>query len=356
MSLGGLAIRPVASRQTLRSFTRQLASLVKAGMPLARGLQVLARQERNPRFQGVLHELFAAIEAGATFSEALGRHPRIFGRLHVNRVRAGEAGGALATVLGRLADFLEKNERLRNRVKSAMVYPAVILSVAGAILALLMTFVVPKFEQIFAGLLKGQPLPAPTQWLLGASHLVGGHIMLTLGGAAAAGYAFVLWRRTPGGVRMFDAWRMRAPLVGELAVKAAAAQFSRTLGSLLMGGLPLLEALAITRATAGNIHVADALGRVHERIKQGEGIAVSLEATGIFPEMVAGMIQVGEETGALAEMLERVADAYEDEVDAAVAGLTALVEPVLIVLMALAIGGIVIALFLPIVSVIQHLQ
>jgi type IV pilus assembly protein PilC len=340
------------SRKDLTIFTRQLATLVNAGMPLMRGLEVLRRQERNEAFGRVLAELGRTIGSGGTFSDGLRQHPGIFDSLYLNMVKAGEAGSALGLVLERLARFMEKSDRLKSRVKTAMIYPVIIMAVAASILSVLMIFVVPRFEQIFSGLLRGQPLPRLTRGLLDASNFVRGHAGLTLGAIALGWAAFRMARKTRWGVRSMDWLCIRLPVLGELVLKSAVARFTRTLGSLLASGVPVLEALAIGRDTSGNVHIATAIDHVHDQIKQGASMARPLEETGVFP----GMIQVGEETGALAEMLGRIADTYDEEVDNAVAGLTSVIEPIMIVLMALVVGVIVIALFLPIVSVIQHLQ
>ena len=343
-------------RKDLMAFTRQLATLVNAGLPLTRGLEVLQRQERNPGFRGIMAELVEVIGAGGTLSDGLLRHRRLFDPLYINMVKAGEAGGALGAVLERLAHSLEKTERLKGRVQTAMIYPVVIMAVAGGILTGLMLFVVPKFEQIFSGLLKGQPLPALTRGLLMASTFIRTHCWLTLGAGVVVWVMARSLQKTVPGRRAWDRALLRAPVLGELLLKAMVARFARTLGALLTSGVPILDALTIARATSGNIHVSAALGQVHDRIKQGDSIARPLAATAIFPGLVTGLIQVGEETGALPAMLGRIADTYDEEVDNAVAGLTSVIEPVMIVLMALVVGVIVIALFLPIVSVIQHLQ
>ncbi|MDB6095042.1 MAG: pilus assembly protein PilC [Verrucomicrobia bacterium] len=344
------------SRRTVMLFTRQLATLVNAGMPLARCLEVLKRQERSRGFCAVITRLEGVICAGGNFSDGLGQHPKIFEPLYVNMVKAGEAGGVLGPVLERLAQFMEKSSRLKARVKSAMIYPIVIMAVAGVILSILMIFVVPKFEQIFSGLLKGQPLPALTRALLGVSTLLRGQAWIIVGCAVLAGLALQFLGGTPRGQATIDWLRLRVPVFGELTLKASIARFTRTLGSLLASGVSILEALAITRNTSGNVHVSRALDHVHDRIKQGGTVARSLEETAVFPGMVTGMIQVGEETGSLPEMLGRIASTYDEEVDVAVAGLTSILEPIMIVVMAAVVGMIVIALFLPIVSVIEHLQ
>jgi len=340
----------------LTLFTRQLATLVKAGMPLLRSLEVLGRQEKNVAFRGVVEDLAETIRSGGNFSDGLRQHPRIFDRLYVNMVKAGEAGGVLDTVLKRLARFMEKTERIKGKVKSAMTYPFIVILLAVGIVSALMIFVVPRFEEIFSGLLKGQPLPALTQAVLGFSYFVKDHVVASLGIAVTVGLAFVVFRRTRPGTRALDRLTIRMPVLGDLFLKASIARFTRTFGTLLASGVPILQALTITRDTSGNVHVADAITVVHDRVKEGDTVAGPLESTGIFPGMVTSMIEVGEETGALADMLTRIADIYDDEVDNAVAGLTSIIEPLMIVALALLVGTIVIALFLPIVSIIQHLQ
>jgi type IV pilus assembly protein PilC len=271
-------------------------------------------------------------------------------------VKAGEAGGVLDTVLERLARFMEKTERIKGKVKSAMTYPFIVILLAVGIVSALMIFVVPRFEEIFSGLLKGQPLPALTQAVLGFSYFVKDHVVASLGIAVTVWLGFVVFRRTRPGTRALDRLTIRMPVLGDLFLKASIARFTRTFGTLLASGVPILQALTITRDTSGNVHVADAITVVHDRVKEGDTVAGPLESTGIFPGMVTSMIEVGEETGGLADMLTRIADTYDDEVDNAVAGLTSIIEPLMIVALALLVGTIVIALFLPIVSIIQHLQ
>lgn len=346
--------RPVTPKQ-LAVFTRQLGTLLRAGMPLLRSLEVLARQERKRTFRGVLEALAEDIRAGGTLSAALARHARIFDRLYVNMIKAGEAGGVLDAVLDRLARFQEKGLQLRGKVKAALVYPLIVMTVAVVILAGLLVFVVPKFEQIFADLLKGAPLPPLTQAVLAASAAVRTHYLVVLGLAVGAGLAFRMFRRTSRGAQLVDGWVVRAPVFGDLLLKSLVARFARTLGTLLASGVPILQAITITRDATGNARVATALDLVHERVKGGEPVAGPLEDTQVFPGMVSSMIEVGEHTGQLPEMLHKVADIYDDEVDAAVAGLSSLIEPLLIVFLALVVGTIVIALFLPIIRIVQLL-
>jgi len=343
------------SQKELAVFTRQMGTLTKAGMPLLRGLEVLARQEKNAAFQPVILGLAENIRSGGTLSEGMQRHPKMFDRLYVNMIRAGEAGGVLEVVFERLAEFLEKSVRVRGKIRSAMTYPVIIIMVATAIVAALMVFVVPQFESIFATSLKGQSLPVLTQGVMGVSKFLKNHLGVAVGIGVACFFAGRFLLRTSGGTRWWHGLQLQLPVVGDLLRKAAIARFTRTFGTLLASGVQILEALRITRDTSGNVRIAAAITVVHDRVKEGDSVAGPLRATGIFPDMVPSMIEVGEETGALPEMLTRIADGYDDEVDNAVNALTALVEPLMIVVMAVMVGTIVIALFLPIVRIIQTL-
>lgn len=337
------------------AFTRQLGTLLRAGMPLLRGLEVLARQEKNPALRRVIGALAEGIKSGVPLSEAMAPHHRVFDRLYVSMIRAGEAGGVLDTVLERLARFQEKSLQLRGKVKAAMIYPLIVLGVAVAILVGLLVFVVPKFQQIFADLLKGAPLPPLTQAVLTVSDTVRNHAPVVLAIVAGTAVAFQFFRQSSTGARWLGTLVIRQPLFGDLFLKAIIARFGRTLGTLLSSGVPILPALLITRDTCGNARVAGAIATVHDRVKEGAPIARPLEATAVFPPMVASMIEVGEHSGQLPEMLNKVADIYEDEVDNAVAGLSSLIEPILILFLALVVGTIVIALFLPIIRIVQLL-
>ncbi|HEX2101472.1 MAG TPA: type II secretion system F family protein [Candidatus Synoicihabitans sp.] len=348
--------RRVLDRKGLGLFTRQLATLLKARMPLVRALDVLARQQRSPAARTAITQVADTIRGGGTLSEGLRLYPKTFDDLYVNMIKAGEAGAALNVVLERLARFLEKGEKIRGKVKAALTYPVIILVVAIGIVAALMVFVIPKFQGIFQSLLKGQSLPWLTDLVLHVSGFVQHHVIATLlmAGGAYAGLAAV--KRTAVGRRIWDWCAIRLPVIGELGLKTSIARFTRTLGTLLSSGVPILSALVITRDTSGNVHVARALSLVHDRVEGGEGIAGPLEAAKLFPPMVTSMIEVGEETGALPEMLTRIADTYEDEVDNAVGALTSVLEPIMIVVMALMVGTIVVALFLPIIRIIQSLS
>ncbi len=343
------------SRKEQAVFTRQLATLLRAGMPLVRGLEVLARQEKNPALRDIVIALADQLRSGGTLSEAMAQHPRVFDRLYINMVRAGEAGGVLDTVLDRVARFQEKSLQLHGKIRAAMVYPIIVLTVAVTILAGLLVFVVPRFQQIFADLLKGAPLPPLTQLVLGISEVVRANVFAVLGLAAGAWIVLRVFRRTPAGARIWDTGLVRAPLFGGLVLKAIIARFTRTLGTLLASGVPILPSLLITRDTCGNARVAGALDAVHDRVKGGEPLARPLEDTAVLPPMVTSMIDVGEHTGRLPDMLNKVADIYEEEVDNAVAGLSSLIEPLLILFLAVVVGTIVIALFLPIIRIVQLL-
>jgi len=347
-------VRPLAAKE-LAVFTRQLGTLLKAGMPLLRGLEVLGRQERNRRLRSIVAMLADDIRSGGTLSEAMARHSRVFDNLYVSMIRAGEAAGVLDVVLERLARFQEKSLQLRRKVKAALMYPLIVMTVAVLILAVLLVFVVPKFKQIFADMLKGAPLPPLTQLVLGASEAMRAHALVMLGGVFAAWVLCRACRKTKPGARLVDGWLVRAPIFGELMLKSLVARFTRTLGTLLASGVPILQAITITRDTTGNARVAAALDLVHDCVKAGEPVARSLENSQVFPGMVASMIEVGEHTGQLPEMLNKIADIYDEEVDAMVAGLSSLIEPVLIVFLAAVVGTIVVALFLPIIRIVQLL-
>lgn len=352
----GLSFGRPINAKGLTLFTRQLATLVKAGMPILRAIEVLARQERNPAFKPILESLAEAIRSGGNFSDGLLQHPKVFDRLYVNMVKAGEAGGVLEIVLERLSKFMEKAEKIKGKVKSAMTYPVIIMFIAVGIVAALMVFVIPKFEDIFASMLKGQALPTLTRLVLAVSRFVQTQIIITIGIGFAIYFAFNAFGRTKPGRSFYDLLAIKLPGLGDLVLKASISRFTRTFGTLLSSGVPILQAILITRDTSGNVHVAAALDLVHDRVKEGEGVARPLESTKVFPGMVTSMIEVGEETGSLPEMLNRIADTYDDEVDNAVGGLTSILEPIMIVFMAVVVGTIVIALFLPIIKIIETLS
>src|ERR1051325_9899905 len=341
--------------KVLTAFTRQLATLVDAGLPLLRGLRVLEKQEKSPVLKRIINDLAISIEGGSTFSEGLAQHPKVFNRLFVNMVKAGELGGVLEVVLNRLAEFMEKAQKIKGKVKAAMFYPVAVMVVAVAILIVLMVFVVPKFKQIFNDMLEGQALPSFTQFVLGISEFVAGHVLVTFIGLIVIVVLFKLVLKTKIGRKIFDRVQLRFPVLGPVISKVAIARFTRTLGTLVSSGVPILQALTIVKETSGNVIVSEAVTGIHESVKEGETITAPMEASRVFPPMVISMVDVGEQTGALPEMLMKVADNYEDEVDNAVSAMTSLLEPIMIVFLAVIVGSIVIALFLPLITLIDQL-
>jgi type IV pilus assembly protein PilC len=333
--------------KTLTVFTRQLATLVEAGMPLLRGLRTLQEQAESRALRRVIRELSLTIENGSSFAEALALRPKVFNGLYVNMVKAGEIGGALDVTLRRLAEFMEKSQKIKGKVKAAMYYPCAVICVATAILTLLMTYVVPRFRDVFEGLLGGGQMPAFTMFIIRISDLVKHHILLGAIAAAALGMVFLLTLRTEWGRRSFDGIKLAMPLVGPIFRKSAISRFTRTLGTLLSSGVPILQALTIVKETAGNVVLGRVISDVHQHVKEGDPIAPALKGSGVFPAMVAGMVDVGEQTGALPEMLMKIADNYDDEVDNSVSAMTSLLEPIMIVFLAVIVGSIVVALFLP---------
>ena len=342
--------------KVLTTFTRQLATLVDAGLPLLRGLRVLEKQERNATLKSIANDLALAIEGGSTFSEALAQHPKVFNRLYVNMVKAGELGGVLEVVLTRLAEFMEKAQKIKGKVKAAMFYPTAVLMVAVAILYILMVKVIPKFKEVFEGMLEGKPLPKFTQFVMGISNAVANHIVITSIIVATFVVLFVIFKRTKFGRHAFDKFKLKMPVIGPVVSKVAISRFSRTLGTLVSSGVPILQALTIVKETAGNVIVANAVASVHESVKEGETITAPLEASGVFPPMVISMVDVGEQTGALPEMLLKIADNYDEEVDNAVTAMTSLLEPIMIVFLGLIVGSIVIAMFLPLIDLMQGID
>jgi type IV pilus assembly protein PilC len=341
--------------RNLAVFTRQLGTLLKAGMPLVRGLRLLEEQRQSPAVQRVVRRLIDSIEGGSTFSEGLARSPKVFSPLYLSMARAGEASGALDLVLDRLASFQEKAEKIKGKVVAALFYPAAVLSVAAAIVGLMMVLVVPKFRAVFADLLNGQPLPVFTQIVFGVSQVVRDHFLLALAAGIALVIGFRMLVGTEVGRRVVDRFKLRIPLLGPVFLKAAISRFSRTLGTLAGSGVPILQALTIVKETAGNVIVGEAVAAVHRSVKEGETIAAPLRASGVFPALVVGMVEIGEQTGALPDMLMKIADGYDDEVDNAVSGMTSLLEPLLIVILGVVVGCIVIALFLPILQIYQDM-
>lgn len=340
--------------KVLTTFTRQLATLVDAGLPLLRGLRVLEKQERNATLKSIIAELALSIEGGSTFSEGLAQHPKVFNRLFVNMVKAGELGGVLEVVLNRLSEFMEKAQKIKGKVIAAMFYPCAVLVVATAILMILMVKVIPSFKSVFEGMLEGSQLPAFTRLVLGISDMVKDHIVWTMGIVLVFVIIFNLVVRTKFGRFAWDKFKLKMPIVGPVVSKVAISRFTRTLGTLVSSGVPILQALTIVKETAGNVVISNAVNSVHESVKEGETITAPLEASGIFPPMVISMVDVGEQTGALPEMLLKIADNFDDEVDNAVAAMTSLLEPVMIVFLAVIVGSIVIAMFMPLIELMNR--
>ena len=339
----------------LMVFTRQLATLIDAGLPLLRGIRILLKQEKTATLRDALGGMGEAVEGGGTFSEALAQFPRLFDNLYVNMVKAGEAGGVLEQVLMRLAESLEKTEKIKAKIKSAMVYPIVVLCAAMGILVFLMIYIIPKFSDIFDELLGGKALPPLTQFVIDLSGIIAHRWWLFLGTVFGLVAIMKLIRSTGPGSLAIDSVKLKMPLFGMLFRKYAVSRFARTLGTLMTAGVPVLQALNIVRDTAGNGVIANAIQSVHDNVKEGESMSMPLEASGVFPGMVVSMVDVGEETGALPEMLLRVADNYDDEVDVAVEGMTSIIEPIMLIALALIIGTIVIAMFVPLISIVSEM-
>ncbi|HBM14738.1 MAG TPA: pilus assembly protein PilC [Lentisphaeria bacterium] len=351
IQIGAVKIPP----KELVLFTRQLSILLDAGLPLIRALRTLEKQARNKPVKKILGETADYVEGGFTFSEALTKNPKSFDQLYTNMIKAGESAGAMEVILGRLASFMEKLARILAKIKSAMIYPAAVMSVALGVTAFLMVVIVPKFEKIFSELMNGMPLPALTTFVMNISKIFMAYYMQI--GGAIVGLIIILkiTKKTKKGRFLLDALKFRMPVFGQLVSKTSITRFARTFGTLLSSGVPVLRALMIVRDTAGNGLVEKAIQKVHDAVKEGETIAAPLAATKIFPDMVISMVEVGEETGKLPEMLEKIADTYEEEVDNAVDALTSLLEPIMIVFMAVVVGTIVIAMFMPLISIMQNL-
>ena len=352
MALGPVVVK----RKVLTVFTRQLAILLDAGLPLIRSLRTLEKQSKDPSLKMVIGQTADTVEGGATFAESLAQNPRSFDKLYLNMVRAGEASGAMEIILDRLAGFMEKASRIAGKVKSAMIYPIVILSLATLALIGMMIFIVPNFAKIFQDLLgPKEPLPAITQALIFVSNTLVSRWYVYVGGVVAIIVLYKIIVSFHYGKWGRDWVIYNVPIFGPIVSKTAISRFGRTLGTLMSSGVPVLGALAIVRETSGNEVVATALQKVHDAVRDGEGIAKPLGDTKIFPEMVISMVEVGEETGKLPEMLTKIADTYDEEVDNAVSALTSLIEPLMIVLLAGVVGTIVIALFMPLTTIITKL-
>jgi type IV pilus assembly protein PilC len=347
ISFGGISLR------LLTTFTQQLSTLQDAGLPIVRSIRILEGQLKPSLLKNVLMDVADDVEGGSTLSEAMGKHPKAFDRLYVNMIKAGEAGGVLDTILDRLSHFMEKSLRLKKKIIGAMIYPAVVTVVAVSILACIMVFVIPAFQKMFKE--TGLTLPAPTEILIAVADFVANYwYLLPL-------FPFCGWLvllgvgKTPKGRYLIDKFKLNMPLFGNIIKKGTISRFARTLGTLISSGVPILEALSITREATGNDVIAKAIDDVHGSIREGESIAKPLQQCGQFDDMIVNMIDIGEETGELDKMLMKIADNYDEDVDIAVESLTSIIEPVLIVGMGGAVGFIVISLFLPLIQLIQKL-
>lgn len=345
---GGIKTRDVVI------FTRQFATMINAGLPLVQALDILAQQTENKDLASITKQVVYDVESGHTLADALRKHPKGFTDLYVNMVAAGEAGGILDTILLRLAQFLEKNDAIIRKVKGAMIYPAVIFSVAGLAIAVLLIFVIPTFQSMFAS--AGIALPLPTRIVITASDLLQGYWWLII--LVAIGGAFLTNRyyKTTSGKLNIDRMLLHAPVLGDLLRKSAVSRFTRTLGTLISSGVSILDGLEITARTAGNMVIHNAVMESRASIAGGETISAPLQRSKVFPPMVISMIAVGEQTGGLDEMLSKIADFYDDEVDAAVSALLSLLEPIMIVVLGVIVGGMVIAMYLPIFDMVNAVQ
>jgi type IV pilus assembly protein PilC len=349
-SLGGSAIKT----RDIVIFTRQFATMINSGLPLVQSLSILASQTENKALKEVTKQIVFDVEAGNTLADAFSRHPKAFSGLFVNMVAAGEAGGILDTILLRLATFLEKNDALVRKVKSAMIYPAVIMSVAAIAITVLLIFVIPVFQNMFASV--NLELPLPTRIVIGASEFLTGYWWAIAGGIVAAVILFRQYYATPDGHRNIDRMMINSPVLGDVIRKSAVSRFTRTLGTLISSGVSILDGLEITAKTAGNQVIHDAVMESRASIAGGETIAAPLERSKVFPPMVISMIAVGEQTGGLDEMLTKIADFYDEEVDVAVGALLSLMEPVMIVVLGVVVGGMVVAMYLPIFDMMNAIQ
>jgi len=337
-------------RIDISRFTRQFATMIGAGLPMVQCLEILASQTENRELAKVVTSVKEAVQGGATLADSLSRHPKVFDHLYSNMVQAGEVGGALDAILIRLALYREKADQLIRKVKGAMVYPSVIVLVAVGVTFGMLTFIVPVFAKMFSGL--NAELPMPTQYVLAISNFLQANLLYLFLGTVAVIGVTLWWKRTPGGALTFDKTMIRTPIFGTLIRKSAVARFTRTLGTLLASGVSIIEAMEITAKTAGNLVISRAINKSVLAIAEGDTITGPLKESGVFPPMVTQMISVGEKTGGLDEMLNKIADFYDEEVDAAVSALTSIIEPVIIVFMGIVIGGILIAMYLPMFDII----
>ncbi|HVV87527.1 MAG TPA: type II secretion system F family protein [Kofleriaceae bacterium] len=343
------------SSKELQIFTRQLATMIDAGLPLVQCLDILANQTENKIFANHLYQIKSTVEQGSTFSDALRKHPKIFDDLYVNLVAAGEVGGILDTILNRLATYIEKNVKLKGAVKSALVYPIGVLCVAIGVIAVMMLKVIPTFENMYKEF-QGAKLPGPTKFVINLSHGFINKWYLFAGGLMAIIGLVMLGLRTNRGREVLDRVLLRVPIIGGVLRKIVVARFTRTLGTLLASGVPILDALDICAKTSGNREVARAIMHARTRISEGQDMAGPLGDTRVFPTMVTQMIGVGEQTGAMDQMLQKIADFYEDEVDTAVSAMTSLIEPVMMAFLGVVVGGLIIAMYLPVFDLASNVD
>ena len=345
---GGIGTRDIVI------FTRQFATMINSGLPLVQSLNILAQQAEHPKLKEVTKAVVFDVEAGNTLADAFSKHPKAFSQLYVNMVAAGEAGGILDTILLRLATFLEKNDKLIRKVKSAMIYPGVIMTVAAGAIAILLIFVIPVFQSMFAD--ANVALPLPTRFVIGLSNFLQAFWWAVLLGIGLVAAGIRQYYKTSAGERQIDAILLGLPVLGDVLRKSAVARFTRTLGTLISSGVSILDGLEITAKTAGNMVIQDAIMESRASIAGGDTIAGPLEKSGVFPPMVISMIAVGEQTGGLDEMLSKIADFYDDEVDVAVSGLLSLLEPVMILVLGVVVGGMIVAMYLPIFGMMETVQ
>jgi len=354
VSLGGSMGKGRVKTRDIVIFTRQFATMINAGLPLVQSLTILADQTENKLLQEVTKAVVHDVESGNTLADAFSKHPRAFSSLYVNMVAAGEAGGILDTILLRLATFLEKSDALIRKVKGAMIYPTVIFSVAFIAIAVLLIFVIPTFQSMFASV--NLELPLPTRVVIGMSHILIGFWWAIAGTAAGIVFALKRYYATTDGQRRIDGMLLKAPVLGDILRKSAVSRFTRTLGTLISSGVSILDGLEITAKTAGNMVIHDAVMESRQSIAGGETISAPLAKSQVFPPMVISMIAVGEQTGGLDEMLTKIADFYDEEVDVAVSSLLSLMEPVMIVVLGVLVGGMVVAMYLPIFDMMNAVQ
>jgi len=341
-------MQPKVTKKDIVIFTRQFSTMIDAGLPLTQGLNILAEQAENPTFRNLLKQLTKDVESGSTLAESMKKHPKVFDQLFVNLIAAGEVGGILDIILQRLGTFLEKAEELKSKIKGAMTYPIVVMAIAFIVIAVILIFVIPVFQDMFASF--GKALPMPTQIVVAMSDFMKTKIHYIIGGIVAVVFAFKQYRNSKGGRRTTDSLSLKLPVFGDLLKKTAVARFTRTLGTMLSSGVPILDSLDIVAKTAGNVILEEVINDVRSSIAEGQTIADPLSESDVFPGMVVQMISVGEATGALDTMLEKIADFYDKEVDAAVEALTSMLEPLLMLFLGGSIGGLVVAMYLPIFS------